>query len=111
MANEFQQLREAYLPDAIMAYIEILQFGGVMLTRDFLLEVLDLAPKIANERSDLLDLFTKTGRMQDLVTSFARVSKTLVVVSSERKHRDGQTRKMKSTGFNYDIWNVVRPTT
>jgi len=91
-----------------MAYIEILQFGGIMLTRDFLLEVMNMAPKIAQEKSDLLELFTKTGRMQDLVTSFARVSKTLVVVSSERKHRDGQTRKMKSKGWNYDLWSTAQ---
>jgi len=79
-----------------------------MLTRDFLLEVMNLAPTIAQKDSDILELFTKTERMQDLLTSFARASKTLVVVSSERKQRSGQTKKMKLKGWNYDLWNITR---
>jgi nuclear pore complex protein Nup107 len=103
---EFQLLREAYLPETLLAYIMTLQFGGTALTRDFLMECMDLSALIASEGSDLLDLFVKTGRMQELVEAFAQASKALLLATSSRQGTGARSKKMKVRGWTQELWTV-----
>ena len=103
---ELQLLREAYLPETILAYILTLQFGGTSLTRDFLMECMDLCTHVASEGSDLLELFVKTGRLQDVVEAFAQASKALLVVTSSRQGAGSRSKKMKVRGWTQELWTV-----
>jgi nuclear pore complex protein Nup107 len=99
-------LREAYLPETILAYIKTLQFAGSALTRTFLMKCMDLAASMAEENSDVLQLFEKTGRMQDLVHAFADASKTLLLISSEKKGARSRGKQARIQGWQQELWNV-----
>ncbi|TVY48292.1 Nucleoporin [Lachnellula occidentalis] len=103
---EFTQLREAYLPEIILAYIKTLQFAGSVLTRNFLMECMDLTALMAEEKSDVLQLFQKTGRMQDLVHAFTDASKTLLLISSEKRGTRSRGKQARAKGWDQDLWNV-----
>lgn len=91
----------------ILAYITILQFGGMSLTRDHLMECMDLSSKIAKEGSDLLDLFAKTGHMQELVQALALSSKSLLLTSSNLKTKKStRSKKLRTKGWTQELWNV-----
>jgi len=103
---EFKLLREAYLPETILAYTVTLQFAGQALTRDFLLDCMELSALIAEEDSDLLDLFVQTGRMQELIETFAQCSKTLLLVTSQRPTASARGKKLRLKGWSQELWNV-----
>lgn len=91
-----------------MAWIATLQMAGPMLTREYLMVSMDLATIIAAEDSDLLELFSKTGRMPELVNALASSSKELLVMSSKSKRSttSKNSKKMKERGWTTDLWNV-----
>lgn len=106
-AVEFAHMREAYLPDTIIAYIATLQYAGSCLTRENLLEAMDLAAIIAEKDSDIADLFVKTGRMKELVEAFASCSKALAVHAAEgKKESRAGSKKIKEMGWSRDLWTV-----
>lgn len=105
IASEFEILREAYLPETLLAYISVLQFGGTALTRDFLLECMELCALIADEDSDLLALFSKSNRMGDLVEAFASASKTLLLITSAKQGPTSRSKKMRIKGWKQDLWS------
>lgn len=74
-----------------------------MLSRDFLLLSMEIATIIAAEDSDLIDVFTKTGRMQELVTALARNSQALLWANSEGR---GLKRRRKETGSGVEMWDI-----
>lgn len=104
--TEFRLLREAYLPGTLLAYITILQFAGLSLTRDFLLDCMELSSIIAEEGSDLLDLFRKSGHMQELVEVLALASKALLLASSSPKNKTTRSKKLRMRGWSQELWNV-----
>lgn len=105
---EFKLLREAYLPETLLAYIVSLQFAGNVLTRHFLVECMELSALIAVEGSDLLSVFIETGRMQELVDALAMASKTLLLVTSARQAPGSRStsKKMRLKGYTQSLWNV-----
>jgi nuclear pore complex protein Nup107 len=106
LQTEFKLLREAYLPETLIAYIVSLQFAGNALTRDFLMECMELSALIAEEDSDILNLFICTGRMQELVEALAMSSKTLLLVTSARQAPGSRSKKMRLKGWTQELWNV-----
>ncbi|KAH8665778.1 107-domain-containing protein [Tricladium varicosporioides] len=106
LADEFTQLREAYLPETILAYITTLQIAGWALTRDFIMECMDLAALVAEEDSDLLQLFEKTDRMQELVEAFTAASKNLLYITSEKRSAGSKSKKMRIKGWTQELWSV-----
>jgi nuclear pore complex protein Nup107 len=80
--------------------------AGILLTRDFLMEAMDLATIIAAEDSDLLELFTTTGRMPQLVDALASASKQLLISTSSKKGTATQSKKMRAKGWTHELWNV-----
>lgn len=118
-AQEFAQLRETYLPETVIAYVAALQYAGNWLTRENLLEAMDLAATIAGKDSDVAELFVQTGRIKELVAAFASCSKALAAKeaaesggggSKKRVGKAGQgtsAKKMKELGWQKDLWNVT----
>lgn len=106
-AVEFGHMREAYLPDTIIAYVAALQYAGSCLSRENLLEAMDLAATIAEKDSDLAALFVKTGRMKELVEAFASCSKALAVHTADsKKEGRASAKKIKEMGWSKDLWTV-----
>lgn len=106
MEEEFQLLREAYLPQVILAYISIMRFAGGALSRKYLMECMELSALLAEEGSDLLDLFVKTGQMQDLMNKLAGASKDLLILSSTRPSTASRGKKMRMKGWTHELWSV-----
>lgn len=108
---EFTQLRAAYLPDVVIAYVAALQYAGSQLTRENLLEAMDLAATIAERGSDIAALFMSTGRMTELVEAFASCSKALVAEPDKEKKKTGKAgqtsaKKMREMGWSKELWSV-----
>ncbi|KUI60439.1 Nucleoporin NUP84 [Cytospora mali] len=105
--EEFTQLRNAYLPETIIAYVAALQYTGSTLTRDNMLEAMELAATIAGKDSDIAALFVKTGRMKELVEAFASCSKALAINSVDhKKGTHTSTKKMREMGWSKELWAV-----
>lgn len=106
MEDEFKRLREAYLPETMLAYIAVLRYGGTVLTRDFLMQCMDISASIAEDGSDLLDLFLTTGRMQDLVNALALASKDLLLLTSQKQGQNSRSKKLRMKGWTQELWSV-----
>jgi len=100
-------LREAYLPEIILAYDSILHFSGIALSRDNFLECMELSTVIAAEDSDLADMFVKNGRMKELVAAFADNSRALLQANTAGKSRTGTTsKKLRTLGWTRELWDI-----
>ncbi|KAK1639000.1 nuclear pore protein 84/107 [Colletotrichum phormii] len=104
--KELQALREAYLPETLLAYVSTLHFAGTTLTRDNFLECMELAATIAEKGSDVAECFTKAKRMKELVECFAACSKALAVASGEKKAANSSSKKLREMGWSRDLWSV-----
>ena len=92
----------------ILAYNSVLNYGGHALSREILLQCMDLATIIAAENSDLADIFIKAGRMSELVNSMAIASKS--ILRAEEIGGKSTRKGRKIQGSSMDIWNVrARP--
>lgn len=112
-AADFEQLRSAYLPETVIAYVAALQYAGNCLTRENLLEAMDLAATIAAKESDIAALFVRTGRIKELVEAFASCSKALAAepaegTSKKKASKAGQTsaKKMREMGWSKELWSI-----
>lgn len=104
---DYQLLREAYLPDTTIAYVSSLQFAGTTVSRDNMLEAMELAAVIAEKESDLAQVFVRAGRMKELVEAFASCSKALAVWTSDKKAAPGgASKKLRETGWSRELWSV-----
>lgn len=102
-----RRLREAYLPETLLAYITTLQFAGQNLSREFLLECMEFSTIVADEDSDLLDVFTSTGHIHGLVEALAFSSKNLLLVTSQ-KPGASRSKKMRMKGWTHELWTVKK---
>lgn len=59
---------------------------------------------IAAEGSDLADLFVKTGKMKQLVESFATDSATLLYSTHPGKSPGKPSRRAKEKGWSRNLW-------
>jgi nuclear pore complex protein Nup107 len=106
--NEFglQTIRDMYLTETVLAYISCLHFAGTCLSRDYLLECMELAAMIAGKDSDVAATFTRCNRMVELVEAFAACSKALAIITSETRPTTTSTKKTRETGWSRDLWSV-----
>lgn len=104
--DELQQLRQAYLPETILAYISALHFAGTGLSRDNLLECMELASVIAERNSDVATTFIDAGRMMELVESFTACSKALAIATGEKRAAGSSSKKLREMGWSRDLWAV-----
>ena len=103
-AVDLQFIRKTYLPEILIAYNTVLHGAGNLITRDCLLESMELANTIAKpstagdsqESNGLEESFVLAGRMRELVKSFALTSKVMLILKAEgkqwkpRKDREGR---------------------
>lgn len=101
-----QEIRAAYLPETILAYISALHFAGTGLSRDNLLECMELAAKIADSESDLKDAFSEARRMTELVEAFAACSKALAVATGDKRPSGAGSKRQRESGWSRDLWSV-----
>jgi nuclear pore complex protein Nup107 len=107
---DFVDIREAYLPETVLTYISALHFVGTTVSRDNLLEAMELAAVIAEKGSDVAQLFVKVGRMKELVEAFASASKALAVISTDKKKGSAtSSKKMREMGWTKELWTVKKP--
>ncbi|KAL8712238.1 MAG: hypothetical protein Q9220_003389 [cf. Caloplaca sp. 1 TL-2023] len=84
-ALEFEQIRQACLPEVLLACITVLNFGARYISRDKLLKSLELGAAVAAKESDLTECFVAAGRMSELVDAMAVIS-TNMLVAEEYSH-------------------------
>ncbi|KAF4338251.1 nuclear pore [Fusarium beomiforme] len=101
--KELRDLRQAYLPETILAYVGTLHFAGTGLSRDNLLECMELASIIAERDSDLSIAFVEAGRMKELVEVFAASSKALAISTGEKRTASTGSKKLREMGWSRDL--------
>ncbi|KAJ2972174.1 hypothetical protein NUW58_g9238 [Xylaria curta] len=106
--EDFIYLRDAYLPETIIGYVSILHFAGTSLSRDNLLECMELASVIARKDADVAAVLMKAGRMKEIVEGFANCSKALAISSNEKKGLGGSSKKLREMGWTRELWSVKR---
>ena len=106
-AEEFRQIRIAFLPEIVLAYNSVLDFSSHYMSRDLLLKSMDMAALIASDESDLVACFVAAHRMPELVDSFAHLSKT-IIQANDRGAKSSKSKK-KQNGESLDIWTVRAP--
>lgn len=104
--EELRELRQAYLPETILAYVSALHFAGTGLSRDNLLECMELAAIIAERGSDLSTAFIAAGRMKELLEVFAACSKALAISTGEKRANSSGSKKLREMGWSRDLWSV-----
>lgn len=104
--DELSAIRQTYLPETILAYVSALHFAGTGLSRDNLLECMELAAVIAERNSDLTTVFTASQRMTELVESLAACSKALAIATGEKRAAGAGSKKLREMGWSRDIWSV-----
>jgi nuclear pore complex protein Nup107 len=96
-----------YLPETVLGYVSVLHFAGTALSRDNLLEAMELAALIAEKDSDVAAVLMKSGRMREMVESFANCSKALAINTTDRRlGGSGSSKKMRELGWARDLWTV-----
>jgi nuclear pore complex protein Nup107 len=103
---DFEALREAYIPETILAFVSSLHFVGTSLSRDNLLECMELAAVIAEKGSDVAIELVKCGRMKELVEAFASCSKALAIWTSDKKASQTNSKKLREMGWSRELWSV-----
>ncbi len=105
---DLEFIRMHYIPEIVLAYNTVLHAAGNFITRDALLESMELSILIANPQRDgiengLEECFVKAGRMRELVDSFALTSKVMLILKAE-----GKAWKMKRErhGKDLGIWEI-----
>ncbi|KAI0100671.1 nuclear pore protein 84/107 [Nemania sp. FL0031] len=106
--EDFTYLRDAYLPETIIGYVSVLHFAGTSLSRDNLLECMELASIIARKDADVAAVLMKAGRMKEIVEGFANCSKALAISGNEKKALGGSSKKMREMGWTRELWSVKR---
>ena len=121
-AEDLAIIRTAYLPETIIAYNTVLHAAGNLITRDSLLESMELSatiatgsvspiPKFENEdgtpgtvqTNRVAECFVQAGRMRELVAAFALTSKVMLVLKAEGK--PWRARKDR-VGKELGVWEI-----
>lgn len=106
--DELEGLRHAYLPETILAYISALHVAGTSLSRDWLLECMELATLITERDSDVLALFVDASRVKELLEAFAASSKTLAIATGEKRATGAGSKKLRELGWSRDLWSIKK---
>ncbi|KAI1076732.1 nuclear pore protein 84/107 [Whalleya microplaca] len=106
--EDFVYLRDAYLPETIIGYVSVLHFAGTSLSRDNLLECMELAAIIAKKDADIAGVLMKSGRMKEIVEGFANCSKALAISTNDKKGSGGSSKKLREMGWTRELWSVKK---
>ncbi len=104
---DFLALREAYIPETVLAYVSSLHFAGTSLSRDNLLECMELSAIIAEKDSDVAREFKAAKRIQELVEALTACGKALAIWTSDNKKGSQPTsKKMRELGWTRELWSI-----
>ncbi|KXJ89197.1 nuclear pore protein 84/107 [Microdochium bolleyi] len=106
--QDYFHLRNAYIPETIIGYVSVLHFAGTSLSRDNLLECMELAATIAKKDADVQKVLVESGRMKEIVEGFANCSKALAISGSDKKASGGGSKRMREMGWTRELWTVKR---
>jgi len=97
-----RKIRNHYIPECVLAYNNVLYFAGHAISRQYMVECMDLAQMVA-QSGTLTNAFVESGRMRELVTAFALDSQALLQANEQAA--GGKTKKgKKDKGL--EIWQV-----
>lgn len=102
--KELKAIREAYLPELVLAYNSALQSAAHLISREHILQSLDLATDVA-ANDELARCFTASGRMRELVDAFALSSKAMLKLNEQAVKVAPKKRRGRS-GESLHIWDV-----
>ncbi|KAI0159552.1 nuclear pore protein 84/107 [Xylariaceae sp. FL1272] len=106
--EDFAYIRDAYLAETVLGYVSVLHVAGTHLSRDSLLECMDLASVIAKKDNDVAGAMMKAGRMKELVEGFAGVSKALALSAGEKRSLGSSSKKARERGWSRELWQVKK---
>ena len=97
-------IRDQFLPELLIAYITALNFYGHAVSRDYLIECMELVAYIADESKGkhIVETLMRTKRMVEFVELVTRVSREMVG-ANERSQRGNTKRKVSRK---MALWSV-----
>ncbi|KAH8728768.1 107-domain-containing protein, partial [Phaeosphaeriaceae sp. PMI808] len=103
-------LKRAYMPDIVLAYISVLQTAAFFLQRESAVssavKAMEIANLVADENNEWLQrAFLETGRMSELVDALAVVSKAMLRLGEHESKKTGM-KKRGSRGATLRIWDL-----
>ncbi|KAH5394301.1 nuclear pore complex protein [Parastagonospora nodorum] len=103
-------LKFAYIPEIVLAYLSVLQTAAFFLQRDSAVSsavrAMEIANLVADEENEWLqEVFLKTGRMSELVDALAMVSKAMLRLN-EHEPKKSTSKKRGSKGETLRIWDL-----
>ena len=107
-AKDLTYIRDTYVPEIVLAYITVLHAAGNLISRENLMDAMDLANFIAEgkdangQSNGLEECFVKAGRMRELVECLALTSKVMLVLKAEG--RAWSIRKGDRIGRDLGMW-------
>ena len=104
--EELREIRRAYLPETVLAYISALHFAGTGLSRDWLLECMNLATVVSETKSDLEETFVEAKRVRELLEALAASSKALAIATGDKRAAGTSSKKLREKGWSRDLWSV-----
>ncbi|KAL8673158.1 MAG: hypothetical protein Q9168_002422 [Polycauliona sp. 1 TL-2023] len=78
-AVAFEKIREACLPEVLLAYTAVLNYSSQFLSRSYLFKSMELGAAIAAPESDLAGCFMSSKRMPELVDALAVTSMNMLL--------------------------------
>lgn len=99
-------LKKAYIPDIVLAYLSVLQSASYFLQRDPAIQAMEVAVMVADEQNEWLQkIFLQTGRMSELVDCLACVSKAMLRLT-EGGEKKAEKKKRGGKGETLRIWDL-----
>lgn len=107
--EDLKIIRNHYLPECIFAYNSALYFAGHAISRQHLVQCMELAQHVA-KNDTLTNAFVQSKRVQELVTAFALDSQALLRANEHggvSKAGRKQRAQVGEHGGRADIWQVT----
>ncbi|KAI9763945.1 MAG: Nucleoporin nup84 [Geoglossum simile] len=103
---EFDEIRNMYLPEVVLAYNSVLHYTGCTASREILPQCLELSTLLAAGDSDVLSCFIKTKRLPELVEAFAQSSRAIIRANEIKGSKAGEEKRRAGNGETLEIWHV-----
>ena len=97
-------IRTAFIPEVVIAYNTVLHSAGSIITRNTLLESMDLSVIVAKDENRISECFVEAKRMRELVTSFAHTSKTMLLLKNHGRPWTARTKDRE--GKDLGMWEI-----
>lgn len=104
--SDCARIREWYIPELIIAYNTVLHSAGHLISRDNLIDSMDLSVLIADDQNHLSEVFVQARRMREIVASFAATSKAMLRLKAEGKKWTSRKQKGRE-GKDLGIWEIA----